>query len=213
MSHQLQQEQVNQELTTFGLTSPQFSSFILNLLTDASSILHNDLLFTNSQTAPSLNLSNLIDDMQNRQPGFSFLSIPTNELSTPAGIKGVTNILANYRANVKHRGLPDQSVYHNAIERFLELMLLLLLLTGGQPDQGPEIFARKSSEEVPAELISIAHSNGPALPPDESFDRNIFIDNGMVCICTADHNHVAGTYVSQQLVSGRRHAVRFPRHV
>lgn len=210
MNDQLQQ--VDQELATFGLTRSDFSSFVHNLLTDASSILYNDLLFTNSQTAPILNLSNLVDDMQNRQPGFSFLSIPTNGLSTPAGIKGVTNILANYRANVKHRGLPDKGVYHDAIEKFLELMLLLLLLTGGQPDQGPEIFARESSEEVPAELISIAHSNGAALPPDELVQRSVFIDDGTVCICTADHYHSAGTYISQQLLSSR-HAICLPSRV
>lgn len=189
-SHQLQQ--IDQEYAKFGLSQSDFSSFILSLHTDASSILHNELLFTNSQTTPSLNLSDLTDDLQNRQPSFSFLSITTNGLSTPAGIRGVTNILANYRANLKPHGLPDKNVYHNAIEKFLELMLLLFLLTGGQPDQGPEIFARESSEEVPAELISISHSNGAALPPDEVSHRTIFIDGGMVCICTADHNHSAG---------------------
>lgn len=134
-SHQLQQ--IDQEYAKFGLTQSDFSSFILSLHTDASSILHNELLFTNSQTTPSLNLSDLTDDMQNRQPSFSFLSITTNGLSTPAGIRGV---LANYRANLKTHGRLDKSVYHNAIEKFLELMLLLFLLTGGQPDQGPEIF-------------------------------------------------------------------------
>ena len=114
-----------------GLSREGFAQMIVSLQTDASSVLHDQLLFSRPSSKPSIDLTKVTDDMDNRYE--SFINRADNNLKTPGTI---TDIAANYRHKHGGASLPDKITYRRSIEQFLEYILALFLLIGGQPDQG-----------------------------------------------------------------------------
>ncbi len=208
----------------FGLSRDKFVDFVTSVNADARSILQDKLLYSK----PSVDLSKLTDDLNEQR--VSFVVRESNNLQPSTRI---TDIASNYgRKSEALETLPNKSTYRENIEEFLEMMLLLFLFTGGQPDQGvsaptafslplsarritlqilvwqpstmhsdqttnnygleqPEIFARDTTQEVPPELISLTHSTqSPSEGPFTS--RAFYIEDGQVCIITADHHNAPG---------------------
>ena len=112
----------------FGLSQDKFGEFIASITADARSILQDKLLYSK----PSVDLSKLTDNRNDHQS--SFITRKSNNLQPSTRI---TDIARNYGVKSEAPGtLPKKSTYRENIERFLEMMLLLFLFTGGQPDQG-----------------------------------------------------------------------------
>ena len=115
-------------IASFGLTRQKFADFVASLAADARSVLQDHLLYLK----PSVDLSKLTDDFNENR--YTFIERESNNLRPSTHI---TDIASNYRQKSQAPcTLPNKSAYHENIETFLEMMLLLFLLTGGQPDQG-----------------------------------------------------------------------------
>ncbi|GKU14558.1 unnamed protein product [Fusarium langsethiae] len=151
-----------------------------------------DLLLVPSETerkhiVPQFSLRSVMDDPSEGAPGWNFICHPQNE------------VLHGHRRWILDRILKEdflrrdffenestgkwrlQTVgrYLSTVNAFLERLLLLVHITGGQPARGTE-------------LLCIQHSN----PRDGSGGRrNIFIENGLVSFVTYYHKgySVTGT--------------------
>ena len=114
--------------TTFGFSGDKLREFVASLTADARSILQDKLLYSK----PSVDLSKLTDDLSEIRR--SFVARESNDLQPSTRI---VDIASNYRQNSEALWtLANNSTYRKNIEEFLEMMLLLFLFTGRQPDQG-----------------------------------------------------------------------------
>jgi len=161
------------------ITLRKFKRFVNNVIKDARKLLFNDLMFGGQH--PAIEASQLQDDMANQEAGFSFLDMPKNGLSN--GSAAMINLL---RAAPKHRKLSKANgrwdrrkvkKYLNLKHMFLELLMILFHLTGGQPARGPEIGT-----------IKFRNSHGSR--------RNFYIDDGEAFFYTEYHKARAATNFS-----------------
>jgi Orsellinic acid/F9775 biosynthesis cluster protein D len=128
-------------------------------------------------TVPAVDLSQLRDNPANDQPGWSFLKDPRN-----VSLQGHDRWLLNRvldQDTLRKRFLTNQrdakwrrqaaKEYLQKVDAFLERMLLLIHITGGQPARGTE-------------LLSIQCCN-----TRHGFRRNIFMENGLIGFVTFYH--------------------------
>lgn len=132
-----------QVLLDLGLGRDGLAKMVTLLQSDASSILHDQLLFSSPSLKPSIDLTKITDDMDDYFK--SFMDRADNNFGTPSAI---TDIAANYRQRHEGALLPDQMGYRRSMEQFLEYMLVLFLLVGGQPDQGVRTVLTLRSREL-----------------------------------------------------------------
>ncbi|KAL6406140.1 hypothetical protein AUP68_10703 [Ilyonectria robusta] len=128
---------------------------------------------------PKISLRSLLDDPSEGTPGWNFTQHPQNEvlhghqrwlLDRILKEEFLRNDFFESEKTAKWR-LQVVSRYLSTVNAFLERLLLLVHLTGGQPARGTE-------------LLCIQHSN----PRDGSGGRrNIFIENGLVGFVTYYH--------------------------
>lgn len=100
---------------------------------------------------PQHDLKTIKDEMSNTQQGFSFIQHPENQLER------------SYRVLLRRSWLPDQpgtlqkngrwhsmgcEAYLDRTQRFLQDLMLLMHLTGGQPARGPELTTIKSQNST-----------------------------------------------------------------
>ncbi|KAJ4129463.1 hypothetical protein NW765_016336 [Fusarium oxysporum] len=167
--------------TQFTMT--QLRSLVTTELEIAQAQL-SDLFFIHPEdedrelVVPSLSLRSLADNPAESAPGWSFICHPKN-----TALHGherwllnrilQTSWLRNDFFRVPKRAIwREQAVseYVTNVDRFLERLLLLIHITGGQPARGTE-------------LLSIRHRN----PIDGQGRRNIFIESGLVSFVTYYH--------------------------
>ncbi|ESU08354.1 hypothetical protein FGSG_11579 [Fusarium graminearum PH-1] len=127
---------------------------------------------------PSLSLRSLADNPAESAPGWSFICHPKNK-ALHGHEKWLlnrilqTSWLRNDFFRVPKRAIwREQTVskYVTNVDRFLERLLLLIHITGGQPARGTE-------------LLSIRHRNSV----DGQGRRNIFLKSGLVSFVTYYH--------------------------
>ncbi|MCJ1390813.1 hypothetical protein MMC18_003674 [Xylographa bjoerkii] len=135
------------------------STFVHGLVSNAQRILRKDLLFTD---IPDVPLSEISEDFTNTTPGYSFM---TDLRNSTLLLNGFTNIPAR-KPNFGHDAT---QIYIQSINTFLELLLILILVTGGQPPHGTS-------------LTSLQLSNV------EGFARSIIMWKTDVFIATSDGN-------------------------
>ncbi|QDS71455.1 hypothetical protein FKW77_003854 [Venturia effusa] len=145
-----------------------------SLLQDAARLLCQNLLFTSEHFLHSFNLAGIEDNHLDNSEGYSFLSDFRNDFTRPewacnieANIWSRNDMSTEVRATlarVFHEATlgprSDGSVHHlvrqyeASAHRFLEYLILLILLTGGEPDGDQRI-----SEGFVSELVSLRFEN------------------------------------------------------
>ena len=163
------------------LCMDRFRGFIQSLISAAEEILSRDLLFGDGERVKSMDLSLLTDDVNIENIDYSFVCERNNGLQ--GGHNRMLARLAKSDALTRLVGAgadgwppKPQGVqeYELAVKKFLEYMLILIHIAGGQPARGTEI-------------TSIRHANVMHA------SRNIFIMNGQVMVVTEYHKSQAVT--------------------
>jgi hypothetical protein len=129
---------------------------------------------------PVIQWQEFYDDLQNKTSGYSFLNEPKNHwLSTGKyllfrWIKS-SNLLIQKWLISETDTLNQQAIetFGSQMEKFRELLLVLIHFTAGQPARGTEI-------------TNITFENGVT-------ERNIIVERGMVCIRTVYHKGMMQT--------------------
>jgi hypothetical protein len=138
----------------------EFRSPAQSLVKDATAILLNELLYTSPSILSSILLDRLKDNHRNNSVGSSFLNDAQNaSILSP----GFTDIIANLESMIEHgpvlvtrtkdlssaadhatpiinKSLIEKAawLYEDAANRFLELLLIIILVTGGYPSTGDD---------------------------------------------------------------------------
>ncbi|KAI9816613.1 MAG: hypothetical protein M1827_001746 [Pycnora praestabilis] len=186
------------------------TQFINPLITEASELLCNGLLFTSTAILDKISLTNLHDDIKNTISDYSFISSPQNAQTLKDNLPDISSNLKQNPELAKQLLTEEGTkwkpaalmAYINKTDTFLEQLLLLLLLTGGQPDQSPAPADTDSIRTRPqtGELVNIIHTNTPSAP------RNIYAHKeGGLMIITAS----ASTPSSPAASSAQHARVRF----
>lgn len=148
-----------------------FRTMIDTIISRAEDLLWSELMWTSSGGRFTLALDDLVDDVTLSRRGFSFLDDPANRLTDtrrqmwekmqahPDGRKMRQDGQWRLRAVRK---------YLRAVDRFRELLLFCIHLTGGQPGRGTEVTA-------------IRFKNGFLQ------DRNVFVIRGQMVVVTRYH--------------------------
>jgi hypothetical protein len=131
------------------------------------------LLWTDGGNRFEMDTSALEDDMSFRKRGSYFVTNRQNRLMSSWEDKTVTWMLASRRGSKMRQ---DDGSWHTRrvkeylreVDKFRELLLFCMHVTGGQPARGPEI-------------LSLRYKNG------FSQDRNIFVLDGLVMSVTRYH--------------------------
>jgi hypothetical protein len=155
------------------LTMGELRQIIHGLVTKARRALQQQLLFTND--LPEIRWSSMRDNPADTHRDYSFLSdrrtswavdgpswLEARVLSTDALSRPF--LLRSGDVNVK-----GVAAYASRVTDFLEMLLVLMHLTGGQPARMPE-------------LLSLRHANTA-----QGGVRNIFVENGLIAFVTAYH--------------------------
>jgi hypothetical protein len=139
----------------------KFKSMVERSIADAEDLLWERLLWTEGANRFEMDINALEDDMSFRKRGSYFVTKRQNRLMSSWEDKTVSWMLASRRGSKMRQ--EDGSwhtrrvkEYLREIEKFRELLLFCMHVTGGQPACGPEI-------------LSLRYKNG------FSQDRNIFV--------------------------------------
>jgi len=172
------------QFKSIRLMMRSFKEFIHDVIDSAELLLHNELLFGVRKILP-INLNKLCDRMTETKRGFSIM----DELSN--GLRGGYR----YMLDLVKLATPDKRLlkaddewdrkrvleYLGKKERFLELLMLAMHMTGGQPARG-------------SELGSIKFRNSMLTT------RNVFVIGGNVFYVTEYHKARAATNYSHHVV-------------
>ncbi|OLL24154.1 ATP-dependent DNA helicase tlh1, partial [Neolecta irregularis DAH-3] len=154
------------------ITMDDFRGFLRNLIDDAENLLWDELFFATTDSRRfTIDLSKVQDNMTSTKVGESFISFQENEFR-----HGEQTVLRNLLASRKRRIMLDigkwkltgRKYYNSRVQQFLEWLLILMHITGGQPARGTEITALRHSNSI-------------------TQDRNIFIIDGKVTFITLYH--------------------------
>jgi hypothetical protein len=147
-----------------------------------------------AKQVPELPLHQLIDDPVNNQRGWNFLRHRKNRQLLPTtGERWMldriltTEALRKDFVEVRPESWPERGTrikwntalleaYLGWMDEFLQRLLFLIHMTSGQPARATE-------------LVSIRHCNTP-----EGRHRNVFIEDGLVCIVTTYHKSQSTTH-------------------
>jgi hypothetical protein len=148
-------------------------SMVDRSIADAEDLLWERLLWTDGTDRFKMDINALEDDMSFRKRGSYFVTNRQNRLMSSWEDKTVMWMLASRRGRKMRR--EDGSwhtrrvkEYLREVDKFRELLLFCMHVTGGQPARGPEI-------------LSLRYKNGL------SQDRNIFVLDGLVMSVTRYH--------------------------
>ena len=164
------------------LAIAKLRDFVGGLIDSAEDLMCEELLFqADHSRVRGMDLTSLIDDMNESQAGYSFLSEKSNKL-----LGGRARMMARLRASsawedmvsVETEGIQFSrkaiANYRKKAETFLEQLLILIHITGGQPARGTEITV-------------LRHMNA------QQNMRNIYVQDGRVMLVTRYHKAQALT--------------------
>jgi superfamily II DNA helicase RecQ len=149
----------------------RFRKMIGDVIDEAEQILWKELMWAKPQNRFVVPLDKIMDDVTFTKRGISFANRPNNGFND--GIKWMLNQMSKQKngGNMRKDGnwnIRQIRRYIRKIDAFLELLLLLVHTTAGQPARGTEI-------------TSVRHQNGFLQ------DRNIFVIDGRVVFITRYH--------------------------
>ena len=160
-------------------TMVEYRTFVHGLVHEVERLLLDELLFarTVTESIPTVNITQLKDNVLDDRTGFSFLQDVRNSTLID-GAKWIRNRIESHpllrtqflpvTADL-HLPSPAILTYLHHVRSFLTKLLLLMHITGGQP-------ARIT------ELLTVQHRNTVHDVP-----RNIFIEHGLVSFVTRYH--------------------------
>jgi len=163
------------------LTVEGFCGFIHSMVEAAERVICEDLLFGDRERLGMVDLWKVRDDVNAPNIKHSFISVEENgllggrkrmmQLLRRSGrwkkmLKGESNGLEWMASGIRE--------YESAVERFLEYLLILIHITGGQPGRGTEITTLRYANVMQSM-------------------RNIFVKEGRVMIVTKYHKSMAVT--------------------
>jgi hypothetical protein len=127
---------------------------------------------------PPLSLRSLLDNPAESAPGWSFIKHPSNTMLHNHDKWLLNRVLDTpwlrkdfFKSQLQAKWHGDMVYsYLSKVDRFLETLLLLVHMTGGQPARGTE-------------LLCVQYCN----PEDGQGRRNIFLENGLVSFVTFYH--------------------------
>jgi superfamily II DNA helicase RecQ len=156
-------------------TMPQFASMVHGLVQEAAQILHKELLFCDEP--PPIPWASIRDTPAKTAEGWCFLD--DDQAAWPDNgkgwlfkrLEGLPKMRARFEdadtaSGVSRKGTTD---YRATVGRFLEKLLVLMHMTGGQPARGPEILSIRTRNTAAGKL------------------RNVFIEDGLVVFVTLYH--------------------------
>ncbi|KAE9964022.1 hypothetical protein BLS_008721 [Venturia inaequalis] len=158
-----------------------------SLLQDAARLLCQNLLFTSEHFLHAYNLTGIHDDYLEASEGYSFLSDFRNDFTRPAWACNIqANIWTQDEMSIESREIlarvfheaslgrrSDEASHHliqqyeNSAHQFLEYLILLIQLSGGQPDGELRI-----GEGFVSDLVSLRFTNS------QGNIRPIYISSG-----------------------------------
>ena len=161
------------QLHGMRIVMDKFKDMVNRSIADAEDLLWERLLWTEGGNRFEMDISALEDDMSFRKRGSYFVTNRQNRLMSSWEDKTVTWMLASRRGSKMRQ--EDGSwhtrrvkEYLREVDKFRELLLFCMHVTGGQPARGPEV-------------LSLRYKNG------FSQDRNIFVLDGLVMSVTRYH--------------------------
>ena len=157
------------------LPMSQFRSAIHDMIRDAEDILWRDLMWSEDGERFEIDLMSINDDLASVQRGESFVTRSMNQLGGKQGWMADRMMSAKkskrLRVDKKWR-MTRVREYSQRVRDFLELLLVLIHMTAGQPARGEEI-------------TPIRHRNGFLQ------ERNIFVIDEQVMFVTRYHKSQA----------------------
>ncbi|KAK3064884.1 hypothetical protein LTS18_003047, partial [Coniosporium uncinatum] len=174
-------------------TMEQLQDLVAKEVETATSIFEQDLCF-GMEGVPRYDLNQLVDNWDASSPGQSFLTDTRNEAYIADGKSWIFDQLRRHprlmKLLCKTKGVTSWQIsslavaeYENAIQRFLESMLVLMHVASGQPARKPE-------------LLGLRWSN------KQSDKRNLFIHDGYLLFILTYHK-------SLNMTNASRYPVRF----
>ncbi len=158
-----------------------YRSFIYGLDTSTRGILLDDILFRstgNLAEIPAIPWEKFRENPLDTSPFFNFLDVPNTDLGVTDPKLWLYDRISQNTNLVNQFQVPGTTFawnrkklegYFKKITGFLERLMLLMHITGGQPPRAPELFS-----------IMFGNSN-------ETGIRNIFYENGLVVFVTYYH--------------------------
>jgi Lhr-like helicase len=168
-------EKEDRVMTLHGMriVMDKFKVMVNRSIADAEDLLWERLLWREGADRFEMDIGALEDDMSFRKRGSYFVTNRQNRLMSSWEDKTVSWMLASRRGSKMRQ--EDGSwhtrrvkEYLREVDKFRELLLFCMHITGGQPARGPEI-------------LSLRYKNG------FSQDRNIFVLDGLVMSVTRYH--------------------------
>jgi hypothetical protein len=161
-----------------------FRGFLHGLISSTRTILFDDLLFSQSPNIvdkiPEIPWSNIFDNPLDSTPNMSFLNDSRTDLGLDQGTRWLwTRIMTNITLKSRFRKTNDEwkiprlEKYFSTIYEFLEKLLILFHLLGGQPARAPEILSVRCFNSI------------------NSNTRNIFFDDELISFVTFYHKGFA----------------------
>lgn len=163
---------------SFSLSN--FRSFVHGLVYSTRSLLLDELLFRNYETLdfPVIPWSKFRENPLDTIPFSNFIvnSAINLELKNPEN--WLRDRICNHKDLINRFELPGTEFawnqrnlhsYFHLITKFLEKLMLLMHITGGQPPRAPEIFSVRFGNSINTGI------------------RNVFLENGLICFVTYYH--------------------------
>jgi hypothetical protein len=164
------------------LAIEKLRGFVSELIDSAEEVLYKELLFQADRSGvQDMDLNSIVDDMNESQAGYSFMSERKNKLGG-----GRARVMARLRASsawkdmakVETEGIrfkPEAvAKYKRKVEQLMEQLLILVHVTGGQPARGTEI-------------TILRYLNA------QQNMRNVYIQDGRVVLVTRYHKAQVST--------------------
>ena len=149
----------------------KFKAMVGDVISQAEHILWEELMWCGRKERFNIQLDEVEDDVTFARRGFSFTSRPENKLDKGQDWMLEQMMRVEHGRKLRRDGAWSRfrvKQYLKRIEKFRELLLFLVHLTGGQPARGPEI-------------TSLRFKNGFLQ------DRNIFVRAGQMMTVTRYH--------------------------
>ena len=167
--------------SSISFSMSNFRGFIHGLLYSTRAILFDEILFrsiTKSRRIPLIPWEKIYENPLDNSPYSNFLNNPQTNLGIPRPQDWLFSRLSQHEDLLRRFQIPSSEfqwnkkrieTFFDSITLFLEKLLILVHISGGQPARGPE-------------LLSLQYSN-----TIKTGIRNIFYENGLICFVTYYH--------------------------
>jgi hypothetical protein len=156
------------------LSMVDFRSAILQNYDDAERLLLCLCEVTSMNQLPLIPWETTIDDINNSSYNYSFITEPQNNYVESSKVFNSRRNMQLWISDDGTFNVDHVKLFKQKVKSFLECLLCLVHVCGGQPARGTEI-------------IILQHTNSSS---SSKCSRNIYIDRGLVCIFSQYHKSI-----------------------